>query len=421
MNQTRQMIRPLSLNPNRRLCSLLIYVAVLHAPSLAASFTPLGYLPGGGRVSSAEGISADGKFVVGASGSSAAGLEAFRWSAATGMQGLGDLPTGNFYSEARAVSNDGNVVVGLGTATDSSSLSDGFRWTAAGGIQPIGHLVNPNDSFQFSYALAVSADGTTVAGESRSAAGNEAFRWNVVDGISGLGDLPGGFFDSYATAISADASVIVGFSESAPYRDEAFRWTAATGMVGLGFMSPSPNYSLASGVSADGKVIVGFANSAAFRWTAATGMVPLPNLPLGQRVSPMDVSADGSVIVGNSESDNSGNSVPAFIWTASGGTQFLSDYVATHFGLSLNDWILDEANGISDDGRFIVGRAVNSSSGDIVAYVLDLSVPEPSAAVLFGLMSAAIVLCRCPRFASPVLNGVKPRPLRWTDSAIEFC
>jgi hypothetical protein len=68
------MINPLSLKPARRLYSLLICAGLLHAPSLAASFTPLGYLPGGGRFSYAQGVSADGKFVVGASGSTAPGF-----------------------------------------------------------------------------------------------------------------------------------------------------------------------------------------------------------------------------------------------------------------------------------------------------------------------------------------------------------
>lgn len=57
------------------------------------------------------GISANGSVVVGDFNASN-GIEAFRWTSATGMVGLGDLPTGTFHSEARGVSGDGNVVVG---------------------------------------------------------------------------------------------------------------------------------------------------------------------------------------------------------------------------------------------------------------------------------------------------------------------
>ena len=63
----------------------------LPAVAFAASFRGLGVLPGGEYpYSKALDISADGSVVVGES-LSANGLEAFRWSASTGMVGLGTL------------------------------------------------------------------------------------------------------------------------------------------------------------------------------------------------------------------------------------------------------------------------------------------------------------------------------------------
>jgi probable HAF family extracellular repeat protein len=77
-----------------------------------ASFQSLGYLPGGTFLSSsAYAVSADGTTVVGTSQSSN-GLEAFRWTARSGMIGLGDLPGGGFRSVAYGVSADGSVIVG---------------------------------------------------------------------------------------------------------------------------------------------------------------------------------------------------------------------------------------------------------------------------------------------------------------------
>ena len=43
---------------------------------------------------------------------SANGVEAFRWTAATGMVGLGDLSGGTFLSAALGISGNGLVVVG---------------------------------------------------------------------------------------------------------------------------------------------------------------------------------------------------------------------------------------------------------------------------------------------------------------------
>jgi probable HAF family extracellular repeat protein len=66
----------------------------------------------------------------------------------------------------------------------------------------------------------------------------------------GLGDLPGGVFESTATAVSADGSVIVGTGASAS-GNQAFRWTGGGGMQGLGALPGGVFLSGAYGVSAD--------------------------------------------------------------------------------------------------------------------------------------------------------------------------
>ena len=98
-----------------------------------------------------------------------------------------------------------------------------------------------------SYAHDVSADGSTVVGWSKSASGNEAFRWTSTSGMVGLGDLSGGSFGSYARGVSADGSIVVGRGKSAS-GSEAFRWTSASGMVGLGDLPGDDFWSEAVGV-----------------------------------------------------------------------------------------------------------------------------------------------------------------------------
>ncbi|WP_262382229.1 hypothetical protein [Microcystis aeruginosa] len=66
--------------------------------------------------------------------------------------------------------------------------------------------------------------------------------------FQGLGDLPGGIFNSQAYGVSANGSVVVGRGNSAN-GFEASRWTQETGMVGVG---NSPIMRYAWGVSADG-------------------------------------------------------------------------------------------------------------------------------------------------------------------------
>src|SRR5207253_5636201 len=90
--------------------------------------------------------------------------------------------------------------------------------------------------------------------------GSEAFRWTAGGGMVGLGDLPGGIFESDAGGVSDDGTVVVGRS-FASSDFEAYRWTAATGMVGLGDLPGGGSYSAAYGESGDGSVVVGQSQS----------------------------------------------------------------------------------------------------------------------------------------------------------------
>ena len=48
-------------------------------------------------------------------------------------------------------------------------------------------------------------------GYSHTDLGYEAFRWTSDGGMAGLGDLPGGIFESYPYGISDDGLTIVGY------------------------------------------------------------------------------------------------------------------------------------------------------------------------------------------------------------------
>ncbi len=56
--------------------------------------------------------------------------------------------------------------------------------------------------------------------------------------FEGLGDLPGGIQGSFASDVSADGTVVVGIANVAFIPGltdlEAFRWTRSAGMIGLG-------------------------------------------------------------------------------------------------------------------------------------------------------------------------------------------
>ena len=189
------------------------------------------------------------------------------------MVGLGTLP-GHYESRAESVSADGSVVVG---SSGSSSVDEAFRWTAEGGMVGLGRLGDDPDSS----AEDVSADGSVVVGYSGNRFRSrqypfvwdpadedyEAFVWTEADGMVGLGHLPGHDW-SKAYAVSADGSIVVGASYPAHRSAEAFIWDAEHGMRNLRDLLIS-EYQL-----------------------------ELPDWALGH---PSDISADGTVIVGNGE------------------------------------------------------------------------------------------------------------------------
>jgi probable HAF family extracellular repeat protein len=344
----------------RRYLPVLVACCALTTPSLiAATLTPLGYLPGDSFYSRPYGVSADGTVVVGYS-SSAIGTEAFRWNGGT-MTGLG----GSYTAIAYGISSDGNTVAGAGY---SANGTEAFRLTG-GILTGLGDL--PGGRFD-SIALGISADGYTVAGVSDSVNGTEAFRWNGGT-MTGLGDLPGGGFESMAYGVSADGSTVVGYGSSAN-GTEAFRWNGGT-MTALGYLPGGSTFSYAYGVSADGSVVVGQSFSAsgfqAFRWNGVA-MSGLGDLPGGSFYSAaLGVSADGNTVVGYGW--NSADTQEATVWRQDDGMQSLfSLLLDAGFDSAGDGWSrLSSATGVSADGRYVIGYGLHN--GNEEAFLADLA------------------------------------------------
>jgi probable HAF family extracellular repeat protein len=134
----------------------------------------------------------------------------------------------------------------------------------------------------------------------------------------------------------------------------ASRAFAAASLTPLGDLPGGEFESFAYGVSADGSVVVGDSRSSdlpeAFRWTSAGGMVGLGDLLFWSGAN--GVNADGSVVVGYSFS---ASGLEAFRWTSAGGMVGLGDLPTGEFN--------SFANGVSADGSVVVGQGL-SADGD---------------------------------------------------------
>jgi prepilin-type N-terminal cleavage/methylation domain-containing protein len=363
------------MHPFLRLMSVLLIGVYGQAGSARAaiSFTPLGQSQGG--VHSYASAVSNGGVVVGFGHPDGA----FRWTAASGMVGIDPLP-GDQTSNATGISADGSVIVGVSTRIENFNPvgRQAFRWTDSG-MESLGALPGRNASD----AADVSADGSVVVGLSWEIRPNgdrnwEGYRWTAAGGMVGLGVLPGNMIpDSQALGVSADGSVVVGATTSAE-GNQAYRWTVDEGMVGIGRLPGGQIGAAARAVSADGSVAAGGSYNAdrkqeAFRWTAEDGMIGLGDLPGGSFLSrAYDVSGDGAIIVGQSTAlSQTLHTERAFIWDADHGMRRLDD-ILTDAGIDLTGWRLQNALGISDNGRFIVGDGYQLNSGRNEGWIVDL-------------------------------------------------
>lgn len=197
------------------------------------------------------------------------------------QQALGKLGS-DTTSIAWAVSADGKTVVG--TSGSGQQGNAAFRWTEATGMTPLGTL--PGTNKRLSRALGISPDGGTIVGASASGnAPEEAFHWTADNGMQGLGDLPGGPFASDAYAASTGGNVIVGQSW-ATHGTEAFIWDSTHGMRSLTDLLTT-EYHLdlhglklmnATDISPSGNVIVGWASDGAnHAFAFRVNLVPEPS------------------------------------------------------------------------------------------------------------------------------------------------
>ncbi|MCO6043656.1 hypothetical protein NG895_07030 [Aeoliella sp. ICT_H6.2] len=424
--------------------------------------------------------SLDGSVIVGALFTGVGEIQAYRWTTDVGTVPLGFLP-GTDESFVGDVSGDGTIVVGS-SASDVDDVR-GFRWSEATGMIDLGHVDLTGEETR-NAPIAISSDGTTIVGSDSpplyggpyqhdgETYGGQAYRWTESTGMVGLGDLPGGEFNSAASDVSADGSVVVGRATS-ELGQVAIIWDEITGMRSLESILTAANVDLsgwaltdAVAVSDDGLVVTGIGrNSDGYeeawlvrldsnvvpepatstlalvvcaglcmlhlrRHTAyakcllapivfalpmglahAAMFIPLGDLPGGERSSIAYAVSNNAVVVGASSSAQGAQE--AFRWEA--GTM-------TGMGSLPNGWPGSIANGISGDASVIAGvgyalldqtptaRAVRWESGSMMALG---SLPGGE-----GLSGAAGVSTDGTTIVGFSDSASGPQAFRWQDGVM---
>ena len=335
-----------------------------------------------GVLTEAYGVSANGAVIVGSAQMTTFDTHAFRYDLFGGVTDLQTL--GGTRSEAYGASADGAVIVGY--SSNGLSQARAFRYDTAHGMSDLGTLGGTT-----SIAYGVSADGAVIVGVSKTGSGqSHAFR-SVVGNMTDLDTFGSSY--SVARGASADGAVIIGYREKGLGQSRAFRYDAVNGMVDLNTFGG--NTSVAYGVSADGAVIVGFSTKLsgqirAFRYDTMIGMTDLGTLG-GNFSIAYAVSGNGRVIVGSSTiADDTGAQGDIAVIHAFK----VVDGVMTDLGtLGGNN---SYANSVSANGAVIVGNS-QTTNGIFHAFIyrnIIVDVPNTYAALgtnagqLAGLLNA---------------------------------
>ena len=266
----------------------------------------------------AHGVSGDGKSALIAGGSKGGRLFYYHWSQTGGTKWIGDVgPPGSGYGSAEAISANGKVIVGTlgGPPGDDGGTTDtAFQWTAETGIQKLG----------FTEAYGVSSDGSVVVGsltrtDDLGKRTTKPYAWR-----NGAGSVLAESTDGVATAVSEDGKIIIG--------------VYSIREAGIG-IRPSTRYSFRE--QGEHKLLDSAAND-------------------GSVFSPLAVSGDGSVIVGEKIFPELGlKGFRAMIWTEKEGLRPLENVLTQELGLDLQGWEVQRATAVSGDGRVITGWGRN--------------------------------------------------------------
>lgn len=366
------------------LLEMLVASSLAHA---GGAITGLDDLPGTlppNIGAAAFGLSDDGQVLVGAVRLDAFNYRAYRFDTSGKTQLPGTL--GYQHVLAQATSADGSVIVGYELPTYASADANALVWTnGTMTILPDLNLAPTQFVSASSKAVAVSNDGSVVAGHSLTSAG----RWHAVRWIGGAApvDLDNGASTTSFTADLDDTgATVVGYRtnpfDPAGLIEEAFRWTAGGGMAGLGVLAGDAGAgarSRATGVSANGGAVAGWSRGpapgdtqTAFRWTQANGMQGLGLLTGGTYSLASDINADGSVIVGNADRPVPGmsfNGAYAFRWQDGVGMQTVGDWLAAN-GVTVGSNTFTDAVAVDASGNVVVGKGqINGYTQTYIARV----------------------------------------------------
>jgi uncharacterized membrane protein len=316
----------------------------------------------------------------------------FLWDAADGFNFLplpcpgppidnaGGASNSDCNGAANSISADGSVAVGFfrkGVFGDYPTMA--LRWEVTNSARHVrldDHRLGTPDPW--SNAWAVSADGSVIVGDTGASGTTlQATRW--VNGVQQA--LEAVSTSSTARFTSSDGAFALGLATIGS-QNVLVRWngngTATVVQPPVGATIEKINAVNPSGTAAVGALSVA-GNFAPFLWTVSGGFIIIPENGREQDYDlseALDVSDDGTVVVGALQSEVTSNGDPppvGFLWTQSDGLTLVDDLL-TVFGFTGAG--IYQVSAISGDGRRILATGTfPRTNQDTTSLVIELSAP----------------------------------------------
>ncbi|WP_432409953.1 T9SS type A sorting domain-containing protein [Rasiella sp. SM2506] len=311
-------------------------------------------------------------------GSAAAGYDTqthFLWDETTGFETIGGVVPAPGIGGKTGISDNGLTIGASSLNTTSGLIELSMYDVATQTWTPLGGL-GGDDGQEASSSHAISGDASTIVGLGYTAGDNlpHAIRWTDAEGVIDLGSTVAGAY-SRANATNLDGTVVGGWQDTATGFRQGAVWIDGVQQT-IETANGDPIGPIET-VSNDGVWAAGEGNFAnnfqAYRWSEAAGVESIgPPLSPGHRGFTSGLNEDGSIAVGVYRP----NGVPAifgqgFIWTEATGIQNLNDY-ATSLGIDTQGVTLAFPLDISADGSTIVGSGKDSNN-NTVGFVLKLA------------------------------------------------
>lgn len=331
---------------NKRLLTVLLSLLLLVGVSVVNAIPENQIIPF--DIPFTIGANSDGSIIAGCMGS---GEQAYYWTEETGVVSLGP-------GDAKGVSEN-DLIVGTSVITeDTGNRATAGYWNLAGEFTEIGSFpgAEPNADGNFSDGYAISADGTVIGGMGWIGGWTaNAMKWTEETGIVNLRDSDE---SSRVSTLSGDGSIAAGWIES-----DWMRYATYWDSENVQHIIPGLGDSEVMSVSADGELMVGNSDDSGFFYDGEEVSF-ITSTEMGTNTVLSHVTNSG--LVTGLQRNFFQNSQTGIIYNETMGVVTADQYFTQNGVVMPDEYHVHAVSWVSEDGRTFVGWGGSPAVGFVV-------------------------------------------------------